>query len=321
LAGVIQERAYILKQQKGELAKKGFFWTTRYLKKYEKFFEEKRVKKPDGHIECEGLDLLCTVEITKNPEKPNLIDQLHFYCSDTYGNRIVDKGYHEVWIFIPYSILKDFIEMFGESTENLSSEKQTPIVIYSIDFDRKRLKYIIKQEKGSHYSFIEKNQNLNLGKLECNIPSSPLLLSDNLPVPTIMADIGRKFLSLIQNPPPKKTISEIYEKEEIPYGITFKKFKKCIGYLSILCPRLLDIEKKDGEELVRIKQNVEYIREIKKQLEKISRKKNENEIKEWVKEVIETQKKERGKKRRKRKLHPTQATLFECLDETDKFME
>lgn len=292
----------------GRLAQQGFVWTTEYLIRYQHFFALGGNREPDGYIKFEPGSLLVTVEATTNPHKPNLGPQLGFYCSERYQQTIVDVDNHEIWFFAPGHILSDFSEELERCRAEAELDYDLPLVVWSVDYDRNRHIYVIERAVGEHSRAIVEARNLPLSRLEVPLPRSYPLLSTRLSTPAVVFAIGTELARVILDPGPHKAVDEIWQ--DFPANaVRLAHFDRCLGYLSVLVPDLLEITHEEGRKLVRVKNNPGRIKTIRNALEAIRKTPSEDRL------IAEVKKARAKAKRRRKETGPLPETGRKTLDE------
>jgi hypothetical protein len=88
--------------EKGELCKQGLDATTYYFRKNWEYFQNNCT--PDLFFKDDVRSIFITVEITTNPEKKKLIEQLNFFLSAEYRKKVINKKNHEVWLVVTAGI-------------------------------------------------------------------------------------------------------------------------------------------------------------------------------------------------------------------------
>src|SRR5712692_2731603 len=276
------EDAVTSQPRAGRLLQQGFLWTTEYVQKHAQFFAIRGNRAPDGHMVFESGQLLITVEATAYPEKPNLSAQLKFFSSIEYRDTVVDFDYHEIWLFVARPALDGILGNLSAFDSEMTTEIKVPIIVWGVDYDRPRSKYIIEKVRGNHSDAVPSGGSVPPGRIEVSRPQSFPLLSSHLSFPSVCFAIGRELLTEILYPKPARTIKD-YHLAFPANAVPFAYFSKAVGYLSQIVPELVEISKGSvSARTLRVKRNLQQVDSIQKKLDEIRSCETETGIVELV---------------------------------------
>lgn len=295
----------------GTLLEEGFAWTTKYLREHEHFFSIRGHREPDGHLRFVPGSLLITVEATSNPRKPNLAAQVEFYSSRAYRDPVVDLRNHEIWLFVARPAAEEFLEHLLQVLRETQRDREDPVIVWSVDYDRKRHVYAIEKVRGEHGPGLEATPDVPSPRIEVPRPKSFPLLSSHLSYPAVTYAIGRQLLMELMFPEEERTVREYYDTLEAN-AVPFAYFNKAIGYLAQLVPELIEVSGRGRMQKLRVKQNLPRVRTIKAKLERILRTEDEQGLQMLVAAQADEQ-----------VLEPAEAPLEESPEHRtlDEFME
>ena len=190
---IYPENSVSARGEPGRLLQQGFFWTTKYLSKHEHFFAIRGNREPDGHMIFETGSLLVTIEATTDPSKSNLEPQLRFYSSRDYQNTVLDQKYHEIWLFMSTPALDATAPKFDGLIQGLGSELEVPIVLWKVDYDRQRHKYIVEKVWGTHSRGSRLERTFHPPGLKSDVPRRTLSSPATCPLPSCVLRSGESY--------------------------------------------------------------------------------------------------------------------------------
>ncbi len=262
----------------GRLLQQGFLWSTEYVQKHAQFFAMRGNREPDGHIVFESGRLLITVEATADPDKPNLEAQLQFFSSKEYKEAVVDLDHHEIWLFASRPSVNGILAKVERFEKEVAVDVSVPLVVWSIDYDKPRSKYIVEKIRGRHSTAMPPGGTVPPPRIEVGRPQAFPLLSSHLSFPAVCFAIGRELLAEILYPRPPRTV-KAYHAAFPANAVPFSYFSKAIGYLSQIVPELIEVSTGNAAaRTIRVKHNLAQGDVIQKKLDEIRSCEAEREI-------------------------------------------
>ncbi len=298
----------------GRLLQLGFYWTTTYIQKHDQFYSLRGNRQPDGHMLFEAGKLLITVEATADPGKPNLESQLLFYSSAEYHDTVVDQPFHEIWLFVAEPASKSILTETQRIVNECHRDLTVPVIVWSVDYDKPRGKYIMQKVWGEHSVAIPPKGSIPPPRIEVGEPRAYPLLSSHLSFPAVCFALGTELLQEIVNPRPIRTLRE-YHLSLRTSAVPFSYFSKAIGYLGRIVPELVHVTKgKHSERTLRVKKNYQQISIIRRKLDEIRACESEEGIIELAKKY-ETLPPEQPPKEKKRMRETEKGPLDRFMNE------